>query len=138
VGWALDAHGALVQCIAPAQGTVETATWLGTEAFEPLECYFPQERDLVLVLDFHMMVGRTAAARSIVMNSARVLGERFSNAYVVPPAAYPPIYRQAFQASVAFVRLLGVRVTLVSSSAQLVERYGWQPLPERKLAAALG
>jgi hypothetical protein len=132
----MDAPGGLVQCIEPVKGTVEAATWLVHTAYETLESFFPQQRDLVLVLDLHMLVGRTAAARSIFLNSARVLGARFSDIYVVPPAAYPPIYVRAFQASLAFARLLGLRVTLVSSSAQLIERYGWQPLATSEVAAA--
>lgn len=128
VGWAMDAPGGLVQCIEPVKGTVETAKWLVNAAYETLDSFFPQQRDLVLVLDLHMLLGRTAAARSIFLHSVRVLGQRFSEIYVVPPAAYPPMYRKAFQASLAFVRLLGLRVTLVSSSAQLIERYGWQAL----------
>ena len=136
VGWAMDAPGGLVQCIEPVQGTVETATWLVHTAYEALDSFFPQQRDLVLVLDLHMLLGRTAAARSIFLNSIRVLGERFSDVYVVPPAAYPPMYVRAFQASLAFARLLGLRVTLVSSSAQLIERYGWKPLASGEQSAA--
>lgn len=138
VGWALDAPGGLMQCIEPVKGTVEVATWLVHTAYGALDSIFPQQRDLVLVLDLHMLVGRTAAARSILLNSARVLGDRFSEIYVVPPAAYPPMYVRAFQASLAFARLLGLRVTLVSSSAQLIERYGWRPLAMHEVAAATG
>jgi len=128
VGWLLDAPGALVQCAEPMKATVETATWLVHTAFDVLDRCFPQRNDLVLVLDLHLMVARTTAARSILLNSAKALGPRFSNIYVVPPAAYPAIYLQAFQASLAIARLLGLRVTLASSSAQLIERYQWQPL----------
>lgn len=127
-GWMLDAPGALVQFIEPAKGTVEVANWLVGEVYQLLDGCFPKRNDLVLVLDLHMMVGRTAAARSIFLNSARVLGKRFANVYVVAPAAYPPIYVHAFQASLAFARLLGIRVTVAASSAQLLERYRWSPL----------
>lgn len=126
-GWVLDAPGALVQCIEPTRATVEVADWLVRTAYEVLDGYFPKTNDLVLVLDFHMMIARTAAARSIFLNATRVLGNRFANVYVVPPAAYPPIYMQAFQASLALARVLGIHVTLAASSAQLIDRYGWQP-----------
>lgn len=128
VGWVLDAPGGLVQVLEPVRGTVELASWLVHTAYALLDGNFPNDNDLVLVLDFHMMVGRTAAARSIFLNSVKVLGGRFSQVYVVPPAAYPSIYVHAFQASLAFARLLGLRVTVASSSAQLIDRYGWQPL----------
>jgi hypothetical protein len=128
VMWLLDAPGALVQCIEPLKGTVEDSSWLVSTAFATLDSYFPKRDDLVLVLDLHMLLGRTAAARSILLNSFRLLGKRFANVYVVPPAAYPPIYRQAFQASLAFARLLGIRVTLAASSAQLIDRYNLRPL----------
>jgi hypothetical protein len=124
----LDAPGVLVQLVEPAKGTVEMANWLVGEVFEALDRCFPKRNDLVLVLDLHMMVARTAAARSILLNSARVLGKRFANVYVVAPAAYPPIYMRAFQASLAFARLLGIRVAIATSSAQLIERYRWSPL----------
>ena len=136
MAWMLDAPGILVQFVEPARGTVEAANWLVGDAYGVLDSWFPKRNDLVLVLDLHMMTGRTAAARSIFLNSARVLGKRFANVYVVAPAAYPPIYMHAFQASLAFARLIGLRVTVAASSAQLIERYRWTPMGAAESALA--
>lgn len=123
-GWLLDPPGALVQFIKPVKGTTELATWLVGPAFAVLDRSFPDRNDLTFVLDLSNMVGRSAAARSILLHSAKVLGPRFSRAFVVPPLDYPPMYLKAFHASVAFVRLLGVNVTVAGSSAAVLERYG--------------
>lgn len=122
--WLLDPPGGLVQFIKPVKGTSEIASWLVGPAFELLDARFPQRDDLTLILDMKHMVGRSAAARSILLHSAKVLGPRFARVFVVPPTDYPPMYLQAFQASVAFVRLLGMNVTVAGSSRAVVDRYG--------------
>lgn len=103
---------------------MELASWLVGPGVELLDDRFGEGTALTLILDFTHMVGRSAAARSIVLHSAKVLRSRFSRVFVVPPAEYPPMYLQAFQASIAFVRLLGIRVTVAGSSRAVIDRYG--------------
>jgi hypothetical protein len=126
--WLLDPAGALVQFVQPAKGTLEQATWLVEEAFEALDAKYPERDDLILVLDLYHMVGRSAAARSVVLNGAKLLYRRFSHVFVVPPAEYPPMYLQAFQASIALVRLLGLGVSVVGSSAEVIARLDLRPV----------
>lgn len=122
-GWLLDPPGALVQFVKPVRGTADLASWLVGPAYEELDARFPRHTDLWLVLDLTHMVGRSAAARSILLHSAKVVGPRFSRVFVVPPADYPPMYLKAFHASVAFARLLGMHVTVAGASRAIVERY---------------
>lgn len=124
VGWLLDPPGALVQFVKPVKGTTDLATWLVGPANAVLQQRFPERNDLILILDLAHMVGRSAAARSILLHSAKAFGQRFGRTFVVPPLDYPPMYLKAFHASVAFVRLLGVDVTVAGSSRAVLDRYG--------------
>jgi hypothetical protein len=124
VGWLCDPPGGMLQFVKPVKGTTEHASWIVGPALSVLDARCPARTDLTLVLDLRHMVGRSAAARSILLHSAKVLGQRFSRIFVVPPTDYPPMYLQAFQASVAFVRLLGISVTVAGSSRAVIDRYG--------------
>ena len=124
VGWLSDPPGGVVQFIKPVKATTDMANWLVGPAFAAMDARFPHRTDLTLLLDLKHMVGRSAAARSILLHSAKVLGPRFSRMFVVPPTEYPPMYLQAFQASVRLVRLLGVEITVPGSSRAVVDRYG--------------
>lgn len=135
-GWLLDPPGVLFQFVKPVKGTTELATWLVGPAFAVLESRYPQRSGLVLVLDLTNMVGRSAAARSILLHSAKVLGPRFSRVYVIPPSDYPPMYMKAFHASVAFARLLGMNVTIAGASRAIIERYKLFPLRDTREAAS--
>jgi hypothetical protein len=126
-GWFLDPPGALIQFVKPVKGTSELASWLVGPAASELVATFPQRNDMFFVLDLTNMVGRSAAARSILLHSAKVLGARFARVFVIPPAEYPPMYLKAFHASVAFVRLLGMHVTVAGSSRAVIERYKLAP-----------
>lgn len=126
-GWVLEPAGALVQFVEPAKGTLEQATWLVEVGFSVLDTFYPRRDDLMFVFDLSNMVGRSAAARSVVLNAAKVLYRRFQHIVVVPPRDYPPMYLQAFQASLALVRMLGLRVTIAGSSAEAIARYGLRP-----------
>lgn len=128
LGWLLDPPGGLIQFVKPVKGTMELAGWLVGPAFAVLEAEFPERTDLLLVLDLAHMVGRSAAARSIVLHSAKVLGSRFSRVFVIPPADYPPMYMKAFHASILFARLLGMHITVAGASRAVVERYRLAPL----------
>lgn len=126
-GWLLEPAGALVQFAEPAKGTLEQAEWLVDVGFHVLDAYYPRRNDLLFVFDLSNMVGRSAAARSVLLNGAKALHRRFSHVIVVPPRDYPPMYLQAFQASIALVRLLGLRVSIAGSSAEVIARYGLRP-----------
>lgn len=127
-GWLLDPPGGLVQFLKPVRGTTELADWLVGPAFDVLHAQFPDRNDLWLVLDLTHMVSRSAAARSILLHSAKVLRSRFARIFVVPPAKYPPMYIKGFHASVGFLRLLGMNVTVAGSSRAVIERYGIKTL----------
>ena len=120
--WLTDPPGAVVQFRERVKGTLAMATWLVESAYDVLDARYPGRTDLLLVLDLHAMVGRSAAARSVLLHAARTLGHRFARVFVVPPTEYPPMYLHAFQASIAVARALGIRVELVDSSASVVER----------------
>jgi hypothetical protein len=123
-GWLLDPPGGLIQFLKPVKGTTDLANWLVGPALSMLDAEFPNRNDLLLVLDLTNMVGRSAAARSILLHTAKVVRSRFSRVFVVPPADYPPMYMKAFHASVAFARLLGLHVTIAGSCRAVIDRYG--------------
>jgi hypothetical protein len=123
LGWLLDRPGVLIQFVKPVKGTADLASWLVGPAFAAVDARYPEHKDLWFVLDLTHMEGRSAAARSILLHSAKVLGSRFSRVFVIPPCDYPPMYLKAFHASVAFARLLGIHVTVAGASHAIIERY---------------
>jgi len=127
LGWLLEPAGALIQFVKPVKGTAELASWMVGPAFAVLDARYSDRKDLWFVLDLTHMVGRSAAARSILLHSAKVIGSRFSRVFVIPPADYPPMYLKAFHASVAFARLLGLHVTVAGASRAIIERYKLSP-----------
>lgn len=127
-GWLLQPPGALVQFVKPVKGTADLASWLVGPAFTVVDTYYPGRKDLWLVLDLTHMVGRSAAARSILLHSAKIMVSRFARVFVVPPFDYPPMYLKAFHASVAFARLVGMHVTVAGSSRAIIERYNLSPV----------
>ena len=128
LGWLLEPAGVLIQFVKPVKGTADLASWLVGPAFAVLDARHPARNDLWFVLDLTHMVGRSAAARSILLHSAKVMGARFSRVFVIPPSDYPPMYLKAFHASVAFARLLGMHVTVAGASRAVIDRYKLSPL----------
>ena len=128
IGWLLEPAGALIQFVKPVKGTAELASWVVGPASAVLEARYPGRKDLWFVLDLTYMVGRSAAARSILLHSAKVMVGRFSRVFVIPPADYPPMYLKAFHASVAFARLLGMHVTVAGASRAVIDRYKLSPV----------
>jgi hypothetical protein len=128
VGWLLNPPGALVQFVKPVKGTADLASWLVGPATAVLDARYPNRKDLWFVLDLTHMVGRSAAARSILLHSAKVMTTRFSRVFVVPPSDYPPMYLKAFHASVAFARMVGMNMTVAGTSRAVIERYKLAPV----------
>lgn len=128
LGWLLDPPGVIIQFVKRVKGTADLASWMVGPAYAEVDARYPDRKDLWFVLDLTHMEGRSAAARSILLHSAKVLGPRFSRVFVIPPSDYPPMYLKAFHASVAMARLLGIHVTVAGASRAILDRYKLAPL----------
>jgi hypothetical protein len=94
--------------------------WLVGPVYQELERRFPGRSAFIFVFDLELMTGRTAASRSVFLAKAREVGKRFTEGLFVPPRAANAAQRVSMEASIALVRMLGIRVEIVSSSASAV------------------
>jgi hypothetical protein len=119
-----------VQIQEPVRGTSELAEWLVGPAYDLLAARFPDRDGLLFVLDMTEMLGRSAAARSIMLRKARTIGSRFSRVLLVPPLVTPPMYLQSMQLTFVLLRSVGIAAEFVDSSATAIERLGLRPFDE--------
>jgi hypothetical protein len=122
--WLTDPAGALVQFQQSARGTVELANWLVGPAFDRLDAAFPGGDGLVFVFDMSLMLGRSAAARWIVLKKVREAGSRFSRVVLIPPLVAPPMYLQSMRFTFTLLRNLGIPCEFADSSASAIDRLG--------------
>ena len=127
--WLTDPQGALVQFQQPVRGTIELASWLVGPAYDRLDAAFPGRSGLVFVFDMSQMVGRSAVARSILLNKMRQVSPRFARVVIVPPLVAPPMYLQSLRFTFSLLRSLGVATEFAESSASAIERMSLRALP---------
>jgi hypothetical protein len=118
--WFTSPPGLVCQLVEPVRGTVDLMNWLVGPVYQELERRFPGRTAFIFVFDLELMTGRTAASRSVFLAKAREVGKRFAEGLFVPPRAANAAQRVSMEASIALVRMLGVRVEIVSSSASAV------------------
>lgn len=122
--WFTEPAGVLVQVQKPVRGTTELSSWLVGPAYDALDVHFAGRGGLIFVLDMSLMLGRSAAARSMLLNKARQVGSRFSRAVVIAPLVMPPLYLQSMRLTFVLLRTLGIAAEFADSSAAAVERLG--------------
>src|SRR5688500_6377070 len=117
--------GALVQVVQATRGTSEMAQWLVTEALEMLLARFPGIDDLRLIIDMRRMTGRSAMARSILMNaSGGIVAERVGHVILLPSVHMGPAYVKVIEATVVALRLIGYRVEVEHDLTVALRKHG--------------
>jgi hypothetical protein len=128
--WFTDPPGAVMQLAKPQHFTVEQAEWLVGPALDHLRTRFPNEKKLILVLDYRNMTSRDPRARAILMDRARDVAQFFGHITVVPPAQPNPVYRTMLHAAVALVSAFGAPIDIVDSFDEAMAKCGLRALPE--------
>jgi hypothetical protein len=126
--WFTEPAGALVQMVKPSRGTREMAEWLVGAAFDRLRERFPNDTNLILVMDFSLMEGRDPIARSIMMDKARECRELFARSFIVPPLKASPIYMTALHAAAALLTAFGVNLGIERSLEDVLAKCPLKPL----------
>jgi hypothetical protein len=120
----IDPPGALVQLVQPTRGTSEMAHWLAGEAIDLLFSRFPGVDGLRIVLDMRRMTGRSAMARSILMNASGTAAGRIGHLVLLPSLHMGPAYLKVIEATCVALRLIGYRVDVEHDLESALKKYG--------------
>jgi hypothetical protein len=119
-----DPPGALVQLVQSTRGTSEMAHWLATEALDLLFGRFPGVDGLRIVLDMRRMTGRSAMARSVLMNASGAAVGRVGQVVLLPSVHMGPAYLNVIEASAVALRLIGYRVDVEHDLDAALKKHG--------------
>lgn len=119
-----DPPGALVQLVQATRGTSEMAHWLVGEALELLFNRFPGVDGLRIVIDMRRMTGRSAMARSVLMNAAGAAAGRIGQVVLLPSVHMGPAYLTVIEATAVALRLVGYRVDVEHDLDEALRRHG--------------
>ena len=120
-----DPPGALLQVVQATRGTSEMAHWLVNDGLDLLLNRFPGVDNLQLVIDMRRMTGRSAMARTILMNaSGGQAAERIGQIVLLPSVHMGPAYVAVIEATAVALRLVGYRVAVEHDLDEALDKYG--------------
>jgi hypothetical protein len=125
--WFTSPPGLVCQLAEPVRGTLDLVNWLVGPVYEELDRRFPARGAFIFVYDLELMTGRSAASRTVFLAKAREVGKRFAEGLFVPPRAATAAQRVSIEAAIALIRMLGVRVEIVSSAVSAIASRKLQP-----------
>lgn len=133
--WWTDPPGVLAQLTGPARGTTEMAEWLIGPAFDQVIGRFPDTRELRVILDMRQMTGRSANARSLLLQRGKTMIGHVAHVVLVPSTLLGPAYIKVVEASALLLRAAGLRVDIESSLERVIARHGVRPARAHALDA---
>jgi hypothetical protein len=119
-----DPPGVLLQLVRPARGTTEMAEWLAGPGLSLLFDRFPQVGNLRVIMDMRLMTGRSASARSLIIQAGVRCVGRVGHAIVIPSQQLGETYLGVVEAGAALVRLAGLRVDIEHDLSAVLARHG--------------
>jgi len=122
--WWTDPPGVLVQLTYPTRATTEIAGWLAGPAFDQLLGRFPGASDLRVILDMRQMTGRSATARSLLMQRAKTVVGRVTHVVLLPSVLLGPAYIKVVETAALVLRAGGLRVDIDASLDRVIARHG--------------
>ena len=122
--WWTDPPGVLAQLTCPTRATTEIAGWLVGPAFDQLLGRFPGATDLRVILDMRQMTGRSATARSLLMQRAKTVVGRVTHVVLVPSVLLGPAYITIVETAALVLRAGGLRVDIDASLDRVITRHG--------------
>jgi hypothetical protein len=123
-GWWTDPPGVFAQLVRPTRGTTEMAEWLIGPAFDRVIERFPHETELRIILDMRQMTGRSATARSLLLQRGRTALGRVGHVVIVPSVLLGPAYVKVVEAAALVMRAAGLRVDVELSLERVLARHG--------------
>jgi hypothetical protein len=118
-----DPPGVLLQLVRPARGTTEMAEWLAGPGLSLLFDRFPQVGNLRVIMDMRLMTGRSASARSLIIQAGVRCVGRVGHAIVIPSQQLGETYLGVVEAGAALVRLAGLRVDIEHDLSAVLARH---------------
>jgi hypothetical protein len=125
--WFTDPPGVLMQFARPSRGTTEMAEWLVGPGFDLLMARFPGARELRIVLDMRSMTGRSATARSLLLQRAKTVHDHVAHVVILPSQLLGPAYVKIVEGTALMLRLAGLRVDVEHEIERVVTRYRLRP-----------
>jgi hypothetical protein len=95
-----------------------------TEGLELVLNRFPGMRDLTVVLDMRHMIGRSAMARSVLMQASAAAAGRFGHVVLLPSVHMGAAYGAVIDASAVALRLMGYRVDVEQDLEPALKKHG--------------
>jgi hypothetical protein len=121
--WWTDPPGVLAQLTCPTRATTDLAEWLVGPAFDQVLGRFPDASELRVILDMRQMTGRSATARSLLMQRAKTVIGRVTHVVLVPSVLLGPAYIKVVETAALLLHAGGLRVDIDASLDRVVARY---------------
>jgi hypothetical protein len=100
------------------------AEWLAGPGLSLLFDRFPQVGNLRVIMDMRLMTGRSASARSLIIQAGVRCVGRVGHAIVIPSQQLGETYLGVVEAGAALVRLAGLRVDIEHDLSAVLARHG--------------
>lgn len=120
----LEPAGVLVRFMHLERGTAEMSHWMTTAGLELLSRRFAGRTDMRVVLDMRNMIGRSATARSLLMQAGSVANDRIEHVVILPSQHMGSAYIKVIEASAIALRLLGYRVDVEHELEHALKKHG--------------
>lgn len=125
--WWTDPPGALMQFARAGRGTTEMAEWLVGPGFDLLLSRFPGASDLRVVLDMRQMTGRSATARSLLLQRGRNVAGHIGHVVLLPSVHLGAAYVKIVEATALMLRMGGLRVDVELGLERVIAEHGLRP-----------
>jgi hypothetical protein len=134
----LEPPGVLVRFVRAERGTTEMAQWMTSTGIEQVRQRFPGMRGLSVVLDMRNMIGRSATARSVLMQAGTSAAGHFGHVVILPSVHMGSAYTAVIEASAVALRLLGYRVDVEHDLEPALKKHGMRVQMLSDVRPALG
>lgn len=99
------------------------AEWLVGPGFELCMAHYPGLSDLRMIVDMRQMTGRSATARSLLLQQAKAYATCIGHIVLIPSLHMGPTYVKVVEASAMLLRLAGMRVDIEQTVERALAKY---------------
>jgi hypothetical protein len=115
--------GAVLQLQRSTRGTTAMAEWIVETGLDRLLARYPEETDLVVVLDMRQMLGRSATARALLLQASEKAAGRIARVVLLPSTHMGPAYIKVIEATALLLRLTGYEVHVEDDLDVVLAKY---------------
>jgi hypothetical protein len=133
-GWFTEPPGVVLQFTRPTRGTNELSKWLVGPGYDLLVRRFPEACELRVVLDMRQMTGRSATARAVLIEHAKLVSQRLGRVIILPSVHLGAFYVKVVEATALALRAFGVRIEVEHSLERALARQELRVAPGFELS----